>query len=103
MAVPAEVAAHFILVESQVFAGLQVLFNAPASANGLHHGGERRGKGSPDQVIGQLMWVVEAATDEQPVSSIDGAALHPGQERPVEEPFPFGAQTLAEAVPVLRA
>ena len=103
MAVPADVAAYFVVVEAQVFGGLQILFNAPAGANGLHHGGERRGKGSPDQVIGQLVRVIEATADEQPVSSIDGAALHPGEPRPVEEPFPFGAQTLAEAVPVLRA
>src|SRR5438552_18752974 len=103
MAVPADIAAHFRLVESQVFAGLQVLFHAKASANGLHHGGERRGKGSPDQVIGQLVRVIEATADEQPVSSIDGAALHPGEPRPVEAPFAFGAQTLAEAAPVLRA
>ena len=46
------------------------------------------------------MRVVEAATDEQPVSSVDGASLHPGQERPVEEPVTLGAQAHREALPV---
>src|SRR5260370_5292029 len=36
MAIPAHVAAHFIVIQPQVFGGLQVLFNAPAHANGLH-------------------------------------------------------------------
>src|SRR5438128_5251418 len=70
MPVPADITAHFILIEAQVFGGFQVLFNAPAGATGLHHSGEWRGKGSPDQVIGQLVRVVEAATYHQPVSSL---------------------------------
>ena len=34
---------------------------------------------------------------------IDAAALHPGQDGPVEEPFAFGALTHREALPVLGA
>jgi hypothetical protein len=58
MAIPAEVAAHFILIESQCFARLQVLFDAPACANGLHHGGQRSLGWSPDEEVSQLVGVV---------------------------------------------
>src|SRR6266568_2528733 len=52
MAVPAQVTAHFIVVESEGFASLQVLFDMPAGPDGLHHGGQERVGWSPDQVIG---------------------------------------------------
>ena len=36
VAIPAHVAAYFILVKSQNFASVQVLFDVPTAANGLH-------------------------------------------------------------------
>ena len=77
MAIPANVAAHFILIESQRFGGLQVLFDMPAGTNGLHHDGEGRLQGSVDQVIGQFVGVVEAATDHEKCSTVGGAPLSP--------------------------
>ena len=56
-----------------------------------------------DQVKGQLGRIVEAATDDQEMASIYGPSLHPGQDRPVKEALAFGAQALAEALPVPRA
>ena len=100
MAIPADVAADFILIESQVFASLQVLLNAPAGANGLHDGAERRGQGSKDQVVGQLIGIVQATTHDQEVAAIAAAALEPGQDSPVKEALTFGAQALREQLPV---
>src|SRR5947209_4051789 len=82
MAIPAEVAAHFILIESQVFAGLQVLLNAPAGANGLHDGGQRRVQRSKDQVVGELVGVVKATAHDQEVATVHAASLEPGQDGP---------------------
>ena len=103
MAIPADVATDFILIESQVFAGLQVLFNVPTRANGLHDGGERRGLGSKDQVVGQSVRGVQAATHDQEVAAVDAAALEPGQDGPVKEALAFGAQALTQGLPVLLA
>src|SRR6266700_267951 len=103
MAIPAEVAADFILIQSQVFAGLQVLLNAPAGPNGLHDGAERRGQGSKDQVIGQLLRIVQATAYDQEMAAVDVAALEPGQDGPVKEAFAFAAQALREWLPVLWA
>ncbi len=77
MAIPTDVAADFILIKPQVFAGLQVLLNAKACANGLHDGAERRGQGSKDQVIGELLRIVQATTHDQEMAAVD-AALEPG-------------------------
>src|SRR5437762_11837237 len=38
MAIPADIAADFILIEPQVFGGLQIFFDRPAGANSLHDG-----------------------------------------------------------------
>ncbi len=103
MAIPADVAAHFILIESQIFVGLQVLFNVPARTNDLHDGGERRGLGSKDQVVGQSVRGVQAATHDQEVAAVDAAALEAGQNGPVKKPLTFGAQALTQRLPVLLA
>ena len=103
MAQPAEVAADFILIKSQIFGGLQVLFNAPPCANGLHNGGERRGLRSKDQVVSQLVRGVQAATHNQEMAAVNRACLDPGQHGPVKKPLAFGAQALTEALPVLLA
>ncbi len=52
MAIPAAVAAHFVLIESQSFGGLQILFDMKACANGLDDDGQGRLQGSVDQIIG---------------------------------------------------
>jgi len=103
MTVPANEAAHFILIQAQPFAGLQILFNVPSRANGLHDGGQQHVFGGENQVIGQGVWVVKAATDDQEVLSIHRPGLCPGQDGPVKEPVPFGALTLTEPVPVAGA
>src|SRR5260370_1797923 len=65
MAIPAEVTAHFIVIESGVFGGLQVLFDVPAAANGLHDGGQRRSREPEDEVGGYLAGVAGAATQDE--------------------------------------
>jgi hypothetical protein len=100
VAIPAEIAADFILIQAQLFTSLQVLFDVPPRANGLHDGGELRGKWGPDEIKGQLSWVVETATDHEEVASVHGPGLHPGEAGPVEKAFAFGALALAEPLPV---
>src|SRR6266516_3794199 len=101
MAIPAQVAADLIVIESEGFAGLQVLFDVPAASDSLHHGGQGRVGWRPDQVIGQLIGVVEAAAHEEPMATIRDPSLHHGQARPVKEALAFGAQALREALPLL--
>ena len=75
MAIPADVAAHFILVKSKLFAGLQVLFDAPACPNGLHDGGQGCRQWGKDQVIGQFVRLVQTATKDQEVSVVHSASV----------------------------
>lgn len=70
----------------------------PPAANGLHYDGEGRLFESEDQVIGQFARIVEAASDHEPMASASAASMHDGQACPVKEAFPFGAQTLREAL-----
>ncbi len=102
MAIPAQVAADLIVIESEGFAGLQVLFDVPAGANGLHHGGQRRLGWRPDEVIGQLVRIVETAAHQQPMAPVHAAGLYYGQARPVEETLAFGTQALREGLPLPR-
>src|SRR5216684_6906838 len=100
MAVPAQVAADFIVIKSEVFASLQVLFDVPTASNSLHHGGQGCIRWGPDQEIGQLVRVVEAATHHEPMATVHDACLHHRQARPVEEALALGAQALREALPI---
>src|SRR5712691_11669592 len=73
MAVPTEVATHFILIEAKLFGVFQVDLNRPAGSDSQNHrlqGGSRR---CEDQVIGLFERRVEATADHQPVASIHGA------------------------------
>ena len=72
MTIPARKAAHFVLIQAQIFGGFQILFNVPARANGLHDGGQRGAEGRKDEVKGQDGRIVEAATDDQEMASICG-------------------------------
>src|ERR1700681_2590491 len=60
MPIPAQVAAHFILIKSQSFGCFQVLFDTPPCANGLHHGGQRRLWWRKDEEVSHLVWIVKA-------------------------------------------
>src|SRR2546421_3314478 len=100
MAIPAQVTAHFILIESQVFGGLQVLFDVPAAANGLDHDGQRRGRRRKDEIRGDLAGIVEAATKDEEVTVVDGALMHNGQDGPGKQTLAFGTQALGEGLPV---
>ena len=101
VAIPTLVAARFILIKSQRFGRLQILFNVPSASDGLHH--ERQGGvgWSPNQVVGQLVWVVEAAAKDEPLATIMGACIQHWQSGPIEKPQSLGALALAEALPIL--
>ena len=103
MAIPAQIAAHFRLIESQGFGSFNILFDVPAGPDGLDDGGERRGQGSKDQVIGQFVRVIEAATNHEEVATVERALVEDRQDGPVKEPLALGAQALGESLPVLRA
>src|SRR3982074_2173889 len=85
MAVPAEVAAHFIVVKTEGFGRFQVLFDAPARADGSHHGGQRGLGWRPDQVVGHLVWAVQAAAHHEPMATVCDPSMHDGQTSPVKE------------------
>src|SRR6266480_276968 len=100
MAIPAQVAADLIVIESEGFVGVQVLFDVPTASDSLHHGGQGRVGWRPDQIIGQLIGVVEAAAHEEPMATIRDTSLHHRQASPVKKTLAFGAQALREAVPL---
>jgi hypothetical protein len=103
VAIPAQVATYFLLVEAQVFGGLQVLFDVKAGANGLHDEGQRGSRRRKDEVGSDLAGIIEAATQDEEVAVIDAALMHDGQDGPGEETLAFGAQALGEQLPVLGA
>ena len=101
VAVPAQVAADLVLIESQVFAHLQVLFNVPPGPNGAHHDGQGRVRWSPDQVVSQLVRVVEATTKDEPMAPIHPALMQQRQAGPIKATLAFGALAGTEPLPVL--
>ena len=103
MAIPADVAAHFILIQAKIFAGFQILFNVPTGANGLHDGGQGSGLRSKDQVIGHGLRGIEATAKHQPMALVHGATVEQRQHGPIKEPLPFGPLALTESLPVLGA
>ena len=89
MAIPADIAADFIVIQSKIFGGFQVLFDAPTRSNSLHDGRQGRGQWGKDQVRGHFKRRVEAATKHQEVAFVHGAMLEQGQDGPIKEPLPL--------------
>src|SRR6266496_670829 len=65
VAIPAEVTAHFIVIESEGFTSLQILLDMPAAPNGPHDDGQRRVRARPDQVGAELAGIVEEDRSEE--------------------------------------
>src|SRR6266516_5798122 len=65
MTIPAEVAADFIVIQSEVFGRFQVLFDVPPCANGLDNNGQRGVRWRRDQEVSQLVGVVQAAAHHE--------------------------------------
>src|SRR5258708_30339856 len=99
MAVPSDKAAHFILIQSQVFAPLKILFNAPAASQSRDLGKQRGGGRSKDQIIRQFRGGIEGAADQQRMPAIILSAVQHMHTRPVKQPPSFGALTPRPAVP----
>jgi hypothetical protein len=100
MAVPAQVATPFIVTESKGFASFEILFHVPTSTNSGNHEGERGVEWSPDEEVGQLGGIVEAAAHQEEGSAINVPSVSNGQASPIKEALPLGAQALREAVPI---
>src|SRR2546429_6835477 len=101
VAIPAEVAAHFILVKAQVFADFQVLFDVPPGANGPHHDGQRCVGRSPDQVVSQLVRVIEATTKDEPMATVGLTSVDERQAGPVKGGPAFWAPAANGPMPLL--
>src|SRR5947208_17188394 len=98
MAIPAQIAADFRLIESQVFGGLDVLFDVPACADRLHDGRQGSGGWFPHQVEGHPGWSIEATTKNEGVATIHRALVPEGPGGPIKETQPLCAQTPREAL-----
>src|SRR5260370_16741939 len=99
MAVPADKAAHFILIQSQVFAPLKILFNAPAASQSRDLGKQRGGGRSKDQIIRQFRGGIAGAADQQGMPSIILSAVPHRHTRPVKPPRSFGSLPQPQAFP----
>src|SRR5256886_9798927 len=91
VAIPAEVAALFILVEAQVVADSQVLCDVPPGANGPHHDGQRCVGGSPEQVVSQLVRVIEETTKDEPMAAVGLTSVDERQAGPAQTAPPLCA------------
>jgi hypothetical protein len=81
MAGPANKATHFLLIRAERFGGLQVFFNAPARANGLHDDGQGSGRWGKDEEKGEDCRVIktETLTSQFPPSQKVLHAQFPGK------------------------
>src|SRR6266487_2993656 len=102
MAIPSQEAAHFVVIQSEIFAILKIFFNAPTTSQSGDFGLQRGLGGSKDQIIGQVWGGSDAATDEQRVPAIVSALLPNGQGCPVKETRPFGPFAHGQGLPVAR-
>jgi hypothetical protein len=46
------------------------------------------------------MWVVETATHDEEMATVQGAPMHHGQASPIKEAFAFGTQASRETLPI---
>src|SRR6266536_1065524 len=101
MAIPSQEAAHFVVIEPQVFAILKIFFDAKASSQSGDFGLQRGLGGSKDQVVGQVWGGSDAATDEQAVPPIIATLMPHGHARPLKETRPFAALAHRQGLPVV--
>ena len=94
MAIPAQIAASFRMTKSKGFARFEVFLDVPTGTDGLNHEGERGVGWGPDEEEGQHARIVEAAANQEPMTTIDLASVSNGQASPVKEALTFGAQAL---------
>ena len=101
MAIPADEAAHLVVIQSQIFGRFKIFLDMPACPDGRHHLLQRGPWWSKDEVVGLLLRIGEAATNEQPMVSILFPLMQDGHGCPVKEPGAFGPFTHREALPIL--
>jgi len=99
MAIPTDKTAHFVMVQSQVFAVLKIFFNMPSTPDGRHHLRKHCAFGGEDGVVGVLAGIIDASADEQKVALIILPAVQHGNLCPIEESWAFGPFTHRESVP----
>src|SRR6266567_8990328 len=98
--IPAQVTAHFILIQTQIFGGFQVFFDVPACAQSLYHRGKGGRGWSKDEEISQLVWIVQATAKDEEVAAIHDASLRDGKTCPIKETFAFRSHALRKALPI---
>ena len=60
-----------------LFGDLEAILNCPAPAGDLCEGGQCGPVGAEDDIIGEVLWVLAAASDQQPM--VPGRLLQPSQ------------------------
>ena len=66
--IPSDEASDLILVKSEVFGRFQVLLDVPPRPNGRNHLLQRGSWRGKDQIIRLFVWIIGAATDQEPVT-----------------------------------
>ena len=91
MAIPPNVAAHFVLIEAKLFGVFQIDLNRPACSDSQNDRLQAGARWCKDQVIGFFERRVQATADHEPVASIYGAVKNLGEDGPIKKPLAFGA------------
>ena len=92
--------ADFVIGQADFLLGdLEAFLNGPTPAGDLREAGQRGPVGAEDDVVGEVLRVLAAAPDQQPM--ILRRLLQSGQTQagPVVEPFPFAASARRETPP----
>ena len=99
MAIPSHKAAHFVVIEPQIFPILKIFFNAPATSQSGDFGLQSGVGGCEDEVIGQIRGGKGGAADEQGVPAIVSALMQHGRTDPIKEAGTFTSLTHRESLP----
>src|SRR5688572_30810034 len=102
VSMPAGPGADLVLVEPDLALGrLEALLDGPARARHPHEIRQRRPRRGRGEIERQLMFLPQAAPDQQPLSPVRRHGAAEGQESPVIPPRAFGPGTGAEPVPAV--
>src|SRR6266478_5596174 len=99
--IPSREASDFVILQAHFFPCFKTFFNFPSRSDRLDHLGKRGAHWGKDEVIGFLLLIVKAATDEQKVLPILFPPVQHGHDCPIELPWPFGSVTHRESLPIL--
>src|SRR5207248_3524517 len=103
MSIPGGEAPHFVILQTDRFAGLETFLDFPSLPDRLNHLDQGRTQWREDKVVGLLARIVHTSADQQKVSTIIGAPMQHRHHGPIEQSWPLGPLTHRKPLPILLA